>query len=109
MAIKQQYGGNLFEKKRRDSKHAKAYELRIGKRAEVSRLLIDLLPYLICKKAQAELALAFLALGTIKKEICGRVSNRNGGTTARLVAPEGSQERREAMKQRLQLLNRRGA
>ena len=108
LAIKKKYGGNLFWKKRYSKKHSQAFELRIGNRKTVVDLLTDALPYLMCKKEQAELGLAFLSLGKVKRLIIERIVNCKGGTTAHLVAIEGEQQVREEFKNKLMLLNKRG-
>ena len=105
------YGGNLFEKPRYNPKHSRAFELRIGARSAVFKLLCDVLPHLICKREQAELGLAFLTLGKVKMKVIGhrKIHPKKGGTHPILKAVDGEQEIREAAKQNLMLLNKRGA
>ena len=103
-AIQSVYGGNLFAKKRRSSLHSVAYELRVGKREDVKRLLVDILPYLIIKREQAELGLAFLKLGRVRME----VATKRGKSWPIFKGNESDIALRADMKEHLGILNSRG-
>jgi len=103
-AIKSVYGGNLFQKKRYKAAHSSAFELRIGKRSDVERLLSDVLPYLIIKREQAEIGLAFLQLRRVKME----VTLKRGKSWPLFKGNESDIEARAQMKQQLSVLNARG-
>jgi hypothetical protein len=109
--IQAAYGGCLWQKRRYSSKHSQTYELRIGKRVDVGRLLTNLLPYLICKRDQAELGLAFLALGKVKVQMVGtrKIHPTKGGVYPIMKAVPGEQEKRAEIKSKLTVLNARGA
>lgn len=109
-AIQSVYGGSIFAKKRYSTQHSVAFELRLAKRSQVNQLLNDVIPYLICKRQQAELGLAFLAMGRVKREVVGRrkFHPTKGGTVPLLRVVAGEQETRRAMKAELSKLNQRG-
>lgn len=111
LAIQDVYGGHLFEKKRKSTKHRQAFELRVCQKAAVEKLLKEVLPHLLIKREQAELGIAFLKLGKVKMEVIGmyRNSSVKGGLHPVSKAAAGEQEAREEMKQNLMLLNKRGA
>lgn len=111
LSIKAIYGGSLFAKRLASPRHSQAFELRIGNRIAVKSLLCDVLPFLICKKAQAELGLSFLALGKCKMIVVEtrRIHPLKGGAHSIMHAAPGEQEARDSLKCQLMILNKRGA
>jgi hypothetical protein len=109
--IQNEYGGSIFQKRRYKPNHSPSYELRICTRKQTQRILADVLPFLICKKNQAELGLSFLRLGKVRKEVIGRrrFHPTKGGTVPLVRVMPGEQEVRREIKANLSLLNKRGA
>src|SRR6516164_928147 len=104
--IRNEYGGSLFQKRRYKSNHSPSYELRLSTRKLTQRLLTDVLPFLICKKSQAELGLSFLRLGKVRREVIGRrrFHPTKGGTVPLMKVVPGEQEARREMKANLSVL-----
>lgn len=65
--IKAQYGGRIYPRKRRSERHAQSYALMIFRKAEILRILADVLPFLQIKHAQARNMLAFLNLPRVRE------------------------------------------
>lgn len=104
LALQKAWGGTIFQKKRHSSRHSQTYELRIGKRAEVGRLLESVLPHLLIKQKQAELGLEFLKLGRVRM-----VLKTNRGKAWPIFAGSDEDARTRAeFKQNLSELNKRG-
>jgi hypothetical protein len=109
-AIRDSYGGTIFQKKRYRPNHSASFELRIGKIKEVLRLLEDVTPHLIIKKEQAELARQFLKLGKVKMEVISmrKIHPTKGGLHPVLQALPGEQDIRKDFKEKLMSMNVRG-
>lgn len=109
-AIQLVYGGTIFAKPRRSLRHAPAFELRVGKRQDVQRLLTDVAPFMLVKREQVEVGLTFLALGRCRMIVVGhrRIHPIKGGTHPILKAAPGEQELRQDLKARLNGFNTRG-
>ena len=89
--IHERIGGSIFEKRRARSNWAPAFELRVTNRAAVGRLLRSIHPFVKVKRSQAELGLAFLALGLARLTFAAR-----GKTWPRRVQhPEDLQARED--------------
>lgn len=85
-------GGSIRPLKSKNPKWKPAWDLRTTNRAELELILVQMLPFLIVKRHQIELALAFLALGKMRwREKSTEIA------------------RRVALKNQLHLLNQRGA
>lgn len=108
--IRDSFGGNMIQKKRHSVKHAQAFELRIGNRDSVRKLLTYIQPFVIIKKEQVSLGLRFLDLGRVRMSVIGhrRIHSMKGGTHPIVQALPGEQEKRLAMKSELSKLNARG-
>jgi hypothetical protein len=102
--IQKVYGGSIFKKKRRSKKHAQAFELRISNKPTLKKLIRRIFPYLICKRKQAELALRFLSLPNVRREVV----KIRGKSWPLFRGNQRDKDIREKFKQRLQFLNRRG-
>jgi hypothetical protein len=113
--IQERFGGRLYPKARRKANHAPAWELFFTKQHEAAGVLEAMLPHLKIKRAQAELGLAFVKLGKMKKICVGRrpISYfQNGRQIKGHTAPilelvPGEVAVREDFKQQLSKLNAR--
>ena len=103
--IQMMYGGSIFKKKRQSKKHAQAFELRVSNKPTLKILIKRIFPYLICKKRQADLALRFLALPNVRREVI----KIRGKSWPLFRGNQRDKNIREKFKQRLQFLNRRGS
>lgn len=95
------WGGSLTQRKRKNKKWKQMWVWQINCQ-KAYRFLEDILPYLIVKKPQAELALQFR--DAIKDEKRIPTGLKNGGTK---IAPENI-TKREAFYQKMRVLNIRG-
>lgn len=98
------YGGTIFQKKRYRANHATSYELRIGRKAQVARLLQESYPYMLIKQKQAELALAFLKMPRVRME---KTADR-GKSWPLFKANESDIACRAKLKSELTELNKKG-
>jgi hypothetical protein len=102
--IHQLFGGKIYQKARKLPQHRPAFELTIFRRAETKALLEALLPHLIMKREQADLALRLLSLGKIRKEMV----QARGKTWPLFRSLPSDVADREEIRQRMQIINGRG-
>jgi hypothetical protein len=96
--LKNIYGGYIYEKARYSKKHAPTFEWVLMQRQACSKMLADILPFTKIKIKQVQLAQDFLSLGFIKKS----------GVWPTFNALPEELALRDAYKEKLSLLNKRG-
>jgi hypothetical protein len=110
MELREEFGGKIYPKSRREKCHALAFEWFTSRRSEVEHFLSSIGPYIRVKVNQVELGRQFLALGKVKMETVAhrRLHCAKGGTAPIRKAADGEMAKREMFKQQMAKLNLRG-
>lgn len=101
--IQKVLGGKIYPKRRKESKHAQAYELNLIRKADIAYFIETVGPYVRVKWPQLELVLSFIKLPKSRLDYIGRDK-----TWPLIQANLEDVAQREAMKQKLTELNKRG-
>lgn len=98
-------GAHLFLENPRTNKHKACWHITVGKRECQLRLVKLMLPYLIAKKAHAEILIRFL----LSREKYRPMINRNGKGQIMGVVRQGNTQEEISLYDQLKALNKTGS